>query len=167
MALRSILGVFDPATAEEIYQDNVLGMDTPSKLFYWVKAFEGQKGSYIYSLIQDYFLLQGVNMTDGNMTALMGPQSMIGQIYNAQKSLAYKLFQNDSSNVLDQDLLWQTQWGNQSIMTDKRIYLAPTIPPVVWFREVDPVNIIGNLEYSYYVNTTFKKSVPVIGVSDV
>ena len=51
MALRSILGVFDPATAEEIYQDNVLGMDTPSKLFYWVKAFEGQKGSYIYTLI--------------------------------------------------------------------------------------------------------------------
>jgi hypothetical protein len=52
-------------------------------------------------------------------------------------------------------------------MTEKRFYLAPTIPPVVWFREVDPVNIIGDLEYSYYVNHTFKKAVPVIGVSDV
>jgi len=31
-------------------------------------------------------------MTDGNMTNLIGPQNMIGQIYNAQKSLAYKLF---------------------------------------------------------------------------
>lgn len=52
-------------------------------MFYWVKAFEGQKGSYIYNLIQDYYLLQGVNMTDGNMTNLIGPQNMIGQIYNA------------------------------------------------------------------------------------
>ena len=141
-------------------------MDSPSKLYYWVKAFEGQKGSYIYNLIQDYYLLQDVNMTDGNMTNLIGPQNMIGQIYNAQKSLAYKLFQNDSSNVLSPELLWQTQWGNKSIMTEPRIYLAPTIPKVEWFSEVDPANIIGNLEYSYYIKNTFKKQVPVIGLSD-
>ena len=141
-------------------------MDSPSKLYYWVKAFEGQKGSYIYNLIQDYYLLQDVNMTDGNMTNLIGPQNMIGQIYNAQKSLAYKLFQNDSSNLLSPDLLWQTQWGNKSIMTDSRFYLAPTIPKGEWFSEVDPANIIGNLEYSYYIKNTFKKQVPVIGLSD-
>ena len=141
-------------------------MDSPSKLYYWVKAFEGQKGSYIYNLIQDYYLLQDVKMTDGNMTNLIGPQNMIGQIYNAQKSLAYKLFQNDSSNLLSPDLLWQTQWGNKSIMTEPRFYLAPTIPKVEWFSEVDPANIIGNLEYSYYIKNTFKKQVPVIGLSD-
>jgi len=139
-------------------------MDAPNKLFYWVKAFEGQKGSYIYNLIKDYFLAQGVNMTDENLGKIVGPQNMIGQIYNAQKSLAYKLFQNDSSNLLNPDLLWQTQWGNQSIMTESRFYLAPTIPKVVWFRDIDPVSIIGNLEYSYYKNFTFKKAVPIIGL---
>ena len=78
MVIRSILGVFNASTAETIYQDQVLGMDSPSKLFYWVKALEGKKGSYIYNLIQDYYLLQGFNMTDGNMTNLIGPQSMLG-----------------------------------------------------------------------------------------
>jgi hypothetical protein len=68
--------------------------------------------------------------------------------------------------VLSPELLWQTQWGNKSIMTEPRIYLAPTIPKVEWFSEVDPTNIIGNLEYSYYIKNTFKKQVPVIGLGD-
>jgi hypothetical protein len=51
-------------------------------------------------------------------------------------------------------------------MTEPRIYLAPTIPKVEWFSEVDPTNIIGNLEYSYYIKNTFKKQVPVIGLGD-
>ena len=48
-------------------------MDAPSKLFYWIKAFEGQKGSYVYNLIQEYYMLQGVNMTDDHLGKIVGP----------------------------------------------------------------------------------------------
>ena len=51
-------------------------------------------------------------------------------------------------------------------MTESRFYITPSIPKVVWFRDIDPVSIIGNLEYSYYKDNTFKKPVPVIGLSD-
>jgi hypothetical protein len=51
-------------------------------------------------------------------------------------------------------------------MTDSRFYLAPTIPRVTWFREVDPINIIGNLEYSNFVQNIFKKAVPAIDPQD-
>jgi|LauGreDrversion4_2_1035121.scaffolds.fasta_scaffold330085_1 hypothetical protein len=51
-------------------------------------------------------------------------------------------------------------------MTEPRFYLSPSIPHITWFREVDPNNIIGNLEYSYFIKNNFKKNVTVIGVSD-
>jgi hypothetical protein len=35
------------------------------------------------------------------MNMLLGPQNMIGQIYNSLTSLGYKIYQNDSSNLFD------------------------------------------------------------------
>lgn len=102
------------------------------------------------------------------MSMILGPQNMLGQIYNSLTSLGYKLYQNDSSNIFDQDLLWQRQWGNSSIFQDTRIYIAPTIPPVTWFRDLDPDNVNGNLEFSYFVKNNFSGiPVPIIPTADV
>lgn len=90
-------------------------------------------------------------MNDTMMTKIIGPQNMLAQIYNTHTSLGYKLFQNDSSNVFNADLLWQKQWGNTSIFNDTRFYIAPNIPHVMWFKDLDPENIAGNLEFSYFV----------------
>lgn len=64
--------------------------------------------------------------------------------------------------------MWQRQWGNSSIFNDTRIYIAPTIPPVTWFKDLDPENVIGNLEFSYYVKHNFSGGiVPAIPTTDV
>lgn len=39
--IESVLGFIDPADAEDIYQDQFLGMDSPSKLLYWFQALQG------------------------------------------------------------------------------------------------------------------------------
>ena len=33
--------------------------------------------------------------------------------------------------------------------------IAPSIPPVTWFKDLDPDNVNGNLEFSYYVKNNF------------
>jgi hypothetical protein len=52
---------------------------------------------------------------------------------------------------------------------DTRIYIAPTIPPVTWFKDLDPENINGTLEFSYYVQYNFSTTpIPiVIPASDI
>lgn len=45
-------------------------------------------------------------MNDTIMAKILGPQNMFAQIYNTHTSLGYKLFQNDSSNIFNSDLLW-------------------------------------------------------------
>jgi hypothetical protein len=47
-----ILSILDKATADKIYSDEFLGLDTASKLYYWFAAYEGKKGSYMYNFIQ-------------------------------------------------------------------------------------------------------------------
>jgi hypothetical protein len=41
-------------------------------------------------------------MTDGNMTNIIGPRNMLNQILVSQRSLGYKLFQDDGSNKFDE-----------------------------------------------------------------
>lgn len=90
--MESVLGFLDPASAEAMYQDQFLGMNSPSKLLHWFQALTGGKGSYMYNLIQTYYDLQGIPLNDTFMTNLLGPKNMLAQTYNAQRSLAYKLF---------------------------------------------------------------------------
>ena len=161
--VNSILFPFDKATAGAIYSDEILGLDSPSKLFFWLQALQGQKGSYMYTFIQNYYLEKGVKMTDAALDQILSKRNMLSQIYSIQKSLAYKLFQNDSSNMLSQELLWQRQWGNTSIFADGRFYLSPAVPHILSFKDLDPSNIVGHTEYSYYVQNILKDpSVPMI-----
>jgi hypothetical protein len=114
VVIRSVLGFILNKTdienttkvAKAIYNDQFLGMNSPSKLFFWLQALEGKKGSYIYNLVQTYFISKGINLDDALMAKIIGPQNMLAQIYNTQRSLAYKLYQNDSSNNFNQDILW-------------------------------------------------------------
>lgn len=63
--------------------------------------------------------------------------------------------------------MWQKQWGSYSIFNETRFYIAPTIPPVTWFKDLDPENV-GNLEFSYYAKYNFSKgAVPAVPTSDV
>lgn len=77
---------------------------------------------------------------------------MMSQIYNAQQSLAYKLFQNDSSNVFSSEILWLREWSNKTIFADSRFYIGPEIPHPTSFKDLDPANIIGHGEFSYYLD---------------
>jgi hypothetical protein len=45
VVVKSVLRFFDKETAKMIYSDPLLGMDSPTKLFYWFSALKGQKGS--------------------------------------------------------------------------------------------------------------------------
>ncbi len=148
---KSVLGFLPIDQANLIYSDQFLGMDQPSKLFYWLQALQQQQGSYMYNLIMAYFNQRNVPLNDTSMSMILGPQNMLAQVYNSLTSLGYKLYQNDSSNIFDQDALWQRQWGNSSIFNDTRIFIGPNIPQVYWFKDLDPDNIIGNPEFSYYV----------------
>lgn len=51
-------------------------------------------------------------------------------------------------------------------MTNARFYLGPNIPHVTWFKELDPFNITGNIEYSYFLKNVYKKNVEAIGLQD-
>ena len=85
---------------------------------------------------------------------------MFSQIYKSQASLCYKLYQNDSSNVFSPEILWLREWGNKSIFSDNRLYLSPDVPHVSSFKEIDPQNIIGHGEYSYYLENVLKTANP-------
>lgn len=115
----------------------------------------------------NYYIQRGVNLNDTTMEMILGPQNMLAQVYNTLSSLGYKLFQNDSTNMFNQDLLWQKQWGSYSIFNETRFYIAPSIPPVTWFKDLDPENI-GNLEFSYYAKYNYSKgAVPAVPTTDV
>jgi hypothetical protein len=86
------------------------------------------------------------------MGKILAPQNMMSQIYAAQKSLAYKLFQNDSSNVFSSEILWLHEWGNKTIFSEDRFYIAPDIPHPASFKDLDPANIIGHGEFSFYLD---------------
>jgi len=101
-----------------------------------------------------------IYLTDDNMAKLFAPQNMFSQIYKSQASLCYKLYQNDSSNVFSPEILWLRQWGNSSIFKDDRLYLSPSVPHVQDFRDLDPKNIIGHGEYSYYLENVLKSQDP-------
>lgn len=124
--VNSVLRFMDPANATVIYTDEYFGMDAPSKLYYWVAAMQGKKGSQMYNLLQTYFTeSKSINLTDANMTQIFAPQNMLSQMLAATKSLSYKLFQNDSSNVFSNDVLWQREWANKTVFADPRYYLSP------------------------------------------
>lgn len=98
---KSVLGFLPIDEANSIYSDQFLGMDNPSKLFYWLQALQEKKGSYIYNLIMTYYNQRGIALNDTTMGMILGPQNMLGQVYNSLTSLGYKLYQNDSSNIFD------------------------------------------------------------------
>ena len=58
------------------------------------------------------------------------------------------------------EILWLRQWGNSSIFRDDRLYLSPSVPHISSFRDLDPKNIIGHGEYSYYLENVLKSQNP-------
>jgi hypothetical protein len=70
--------------------------------------------------------------------------------------LAYKLYQNDSSNIFSSEILWLREWSNKTIFADDRWYLSPNIPRVNSFKDLDPLNIIGHGEFSYFLDNEYQ-----------
>lgn len=154
--IRSILGFLDKETAAIIYNDEFLGMNAPSQIFYWLAALEGQKGSRMYEFIQTYYLGKNIVLDDTKMDMILSEKNLLSQIYKAQQSLSYKLFQNDSSNEFSPEILWMHEWGNKTIFADPRLYITPGIVPPTCFKDLDPDNIIGHGEFSYFLDNIYK-----------
>ena len=71
----------DPALQEAIYSDQVLGMDSVSKLHYWFKAYGTAPGSWSYDIIMENFKGKNVALTDVIMQQIIGTRtSMLSQI---------------------------------------------------------------------------------------
>jgi hypothetical protein len=45
-----------------------MGMDTSPKLYYWFAAYEGKKGSAMYTFLQDYFFKKNIILSDDNLS---------------------------------------------------------------------------------------------------
>ena len=58
------------------------------------------------------------------------------------------------------EILWLREWGSSSIFKDDRLYLSPSVPHISSFKDLDPQNILGHGEYSYYLENVLKSSNP-------
>ncbi len=64
--MRSVLAGIQ--SAEDIYSDPLFGMDTISKLYFWMQAcFDGTTTGTTYKAITDYFTSKGIVITDIQM----------------------------------------------------------------------------------------------------
>jgi hypothetical protein len=58
--------------------------------------------------------------------------------------------------VFSPEVLWLHEWGNKTIFSEKRLYISPGIPQPTSFKDLDPQNIIGHGEFSYYLDNEYK-----------
>jgi hypothetical protein len=65
------LASFDETVATKIYTDPILGMNSVNSLYYWVSAKKGGKGSTHYDIIKTNFQMNGVVLTDDDMTTIL------------------------------------------------------------------------------------------------
>ena len=68
----TVLYGIDPALQDAIYSDQVLGMDSVSKLHYWFKAYGTAPGSWSYDIIMENFKDKNVALTDAIMQQIIG-----------------------------------------------------------------------------------------------
>lgn len=144
-----VLASLSPADRATVYSDPFVGMDSVSKLAFWVAAnIEGPTSAY-WTTIVDYYAAKGIDLSSA-MYQICGTESILQFVTKNEASVLLNTARFNQKVKLNAQQMAQIQWG-QNILSDPLLFLdgLPTLDSIAGPSFDD--TILYPIEFGSYV----------------